>query len=132
MSQKRFPLDMSMEEYANTMHQDWGHWRDHREGPFYIYLSCGQRLRVQLEHHSQPGYGYDRQEQMEDNGVHSSQLDYAETAQHIVERMGDYFTLASMRSIVEAMKADLQKREDESRKAKEDYERIYGKGSIGP
>lgn len=64
--------DMSCREYAETMHPEWGSFEERRESAV-IYLHAGSRIRITHERHSQPGFGFDRMEAIDEAASNAMQ-----------------------------------------------------------
>lgn len=109
MTDKRHELDISCEEYA-ALKAHWGEWKERQE-PFYIYLHCGARLKVQPEHHSEAGFGYDRMDALADIGISDAELDAQETARNIAERLCDHFSIRQLQHIIPALQAQYEEQE---------------------
>ena len=94
-----------MVEYADAK-ATWGHWRMYRK-PSFIYLSSSSRLRIQPEIHSEPGFGFDRLDEMNDRGIDESELDAQETPQQMAEEFLDNFSLHPLRVLVPVLQSRL-------------------------
>ena len=63
---------LTCRQYAETAHQGWGEFHARGDSDV-IYLHAGSRLRVQLEQHSQPGFGFDRMEAIDETAANAMQ-----------------------------------------------------------
>lgn len=85
-------VNMSCREYANTMHPGWGEFTQGRQSEV-IYLHAGSRIRITHEQHSQPGFGFDRMEAIDESyaehGKSSCERDAEEFVKDFIEEGGE-------------------------------------------
>ena len=97
---------MSCREYAETMHSGWGEFNERCESQV-IYLHAGSRIRIQHELHSQPGFGFDRMEAIDESydehGKSSIQRDDEEFASDFVEHFCDHLSIHQLDVLIPAL-----------------------------
>ena len=106
--------DMSCREYAETMHPEWGSFEERRESAV-IYLHAGSRIRIAHERHSQPGFGFDRMEAInetwDEHGKSCSDRDAEEFVEDFIEHFCDYLSLHQLNVLIPALTAHRDERE---------------------
>lgn len=94
--------DLTAEEYAETMHPEWGEFRA-REG-FFLYTHPGRRFRVVVEQHTQPGFGYDRMEAIDDAATDISETsvrrDSVEFVQQFMNRFCEHLSMNQLNKLI--------------------------------
>lgn len=101
-------IDMTCREYAETMHPGWGEFSVKGDGDL-IYLHAGSRLRITCERHSQPGFGFDRMEAIDESyhehGKCSSDRDAEEFAKDFIEHFCDHLSIHQLNVLIPALTA---------------------------
>ena len=97
--------EMSCREYAETMHPEWGEFHV-REGEV-IYLHASSRLRLVHERHSQPGFGFDRMEAIDESydkhGKSCADRDAEEFAEDFIEYFCNYLSIHQLNVLIPAL-----------------------------
>ncbi len=99
-------VNMSCREYANTMHPGWGEFTQGRQSEV-IYLHAGSRIRITHEQHSQPGFGFDRMEAIDESyaehGKSSCERDAEEFVKDFIEHFCDYLSIRQLNELIPAL-----------------------------
>lgn len=93
--------ELSAKEYAETMHLEWGEWRS--RDAFLLYTHPAERYRIIREHHTEPGYGYDRREAMADAGLYDAHIDAKAFADEFVATVGQHMSLRDLGYFIAAL-----------------------------
>lgn len=101
-------VNMTSREYAETMHQGWGSFSSRRDSQV-LYLHPGSRLRITEERHSEPGFGFDRMEAI-DESYHehlkcSSDRDAEEFTRDFIEHFCDHLSIHQLNVLIPALTA---------------------------
>lgn len=123
--------DMSCREYAETMHPEWGSF--HSRNSEVIYLHAGSRLRVAHEQHTQPGFGFDRMEAIDESYVNGESLcerDAKEFASDFIKHFCQYLTLRQLNELIPAL-TEYRDEWERERQANSAHHGITAQGAQG-
>lgn len=105
--------EMTCREYAETAHPGWGEFQKRDE--FILYLHAQSRLRVSVEQHSEPGFGLDRSDAIDDayetHKMTSAERDTQEFVKDFVAQVGEHLSLNQLKALVKELEEELQLRQ---------------------
>lgn len=110
---------MSCREYAQSQHPGWGHFVS--KEPFLIYLHASSRMQVTHQVHSEPGFGMDRYEAIDERatqgGLSCSERDSQEFVQDFVSQFGEHLSVNQLKALIAGLQTELDDRLAHRRKA---------------
>jgi hypothetical protein len=106
MSAKMNLVELTMEQHSRYMseaHPEWGRWRPcNPDEPLQeLYLNPWSRFHIYHEHHSEPGFGMERQDLANEQNVDISDRDAREFAKSFLETIGDHMSIYQLNIFIE-------------------------------